>query len=93
MNLLLELPDLQKEKYMRKTITLIAMSGIFGLAVLLTGCQSYSHTYSYNKKAKIRQYSRISEMNSRMLVSDFDTFMMLDKPSSLSHWHTPARLR
>lgn len=78
---------------MRKTITLIALSGIFGLTVLLAGCQNYSHTYSYNKEAKIRQYSRITEMNSRMLVSDLDTFMLLDKPSSLSYWHMPSRVR
>ncbi len=78
---------------MRKTIALIVLSGVFGLTVLLSGCQNYSHARNYNKEEKIRRFSRIAEMNSRMLVSDSDTYLLLDKPSSLSHWHMPVRIR
>ena len=78
---------------MRKTIVSIALSGVLGLTVLLTGCQNYSHIRSYNKEDKIRRFSRIAELNSRMLVSDSDTYLLLDKPSSLSHWHMPVRIR
>jgi hypothetical protein len=78
---------------MRKTIVSIALSGVFGLTVLLAGCQNYSHIHSCNKEEKIRRFSRIAELNSRMLVSDLDTYLLLDKPSSLSHWHMPVRIR
>jgi hypothetical protein len=78
---------------MRKTIALIVLSGVFGLTVLLSGCQNYSHIRSNNREEKIRRFSRIAEMNSRMLVSDSDTYLLLDKPSSLSHWHMPVRIR
>ncbi len=84
---------MHKEKSMRKTIALIVLSGVFGLTVLLSGCQNYSHIRSSNKEEKIRRFSRIAEMNSRMLVSDLDTYLLLDKPSSLSHWHMPTRTR
>ena len=78
---------------MRKIITLIALAGVFGLTVLLAGCQNYSYIRSDNREEKIRQFSRIAEMNSRMLGSDLDTYLLLDKPSSLSHWHMPVRIR
>lgn len=52
-------------------------------AVFLSGCQ----TVTRNKEEQIRKYSRISDLNRRMLAEDMDAILLLDRPSSLTRWN------
>jgi len=40
-----------------------------------------------DKEQQVRKYSRISDMNRRMLADDIDAVFLLDKPSQLTRWH------
>jgi hypothetical protein len=66
-------------------ITLTAMLLCFGM--FLTGCQ----TMTSDKDQQIRKYSRISDINRRMLAEDIDVFLLLDRPSRLSKLHVRTR--
>ena len=68
---------------MRKITVLLALSGLLTLAGFLGGCQ----TLSSDKEMQIRKYSRISDLNRRMLHEDVEAIMLLDRPSNLSRWH------
>lgn len=49
----------------------------------LTGCETMVNT----KEQQIRKYSRMSEINRRLLVEDIDTLLLLDRSTQLSRWH------
>jgi len=49
----------------------------------LTGCQTMVRT----KEEQIRKYSRMSDINRRLLAEDIDTILLLDKSTQLSRWH------
>jgi hypothetical protein len=68
---------------MTKALLKSALSFLLGASVLLGGCSFIG----VDREAKIRKYSRISEINRRMLADDFEGTLMLDRPSSLSRWH------
>jgi len=56
---------------------------MLSLGLLLAGCQ----TMTMDKEQQVRKYSRISDMNRRMLADDIDAVFLLDKPSQLTRWH------
>jgi len=39
------------------------------------------------EEQQIRKYSRMSEINRRLLVEDIDAILLLDKSTQLSRWH------
>lgn len=49
----------------------------------LSGCQTMVHT----KDEQIRKYSRMSDINSRLLAEDIDAILLLDQSTRLSRWH------
>ena len=53
------------------------------VGVCLTGCRTMVNT----EEEQIRKYSRMSEMNRRLLVEDIDTILLLDRSTQLSRWH------
>ena len=63
-------------------VTIIVLCG----SVFLGGCQSLSRS----KEQQIQKYSRISELNRRMLGDDIDAYLMMDRPSRLSRMHIMA---
>ena len=71
---------------MTKFILTVLFSSLLALSVTLTGCQ----TLSKSKEQQIRKYSRISELNRRMLAEDVDKYLLLDRPSRLTQWHVIA---
>jgi len=66
---------------LKTSITLVL---IVSLAVLifLSGCQ----TLSSDKEQQVRKFSRISNLNRRMLNEDIQNTWLLDRPSYLSRW-------
>lgn len=50
---------------------------------LFAGCQSVTRDDQQN----IRRYSRIADLNRRMLTDDMDALLLLDRPSMLSDWY------
>ncbi len=66
---------------LKTSITLVL---IVSLAVLifLSGCQ----TLSSDKEQQVRKFSRISNLNRRMLNEDIQNAWLLDRPSYLSRW-------
>ena len=53
------------------------------LSIFVGGCQ----TLTRDKEQQIRKYSRISNVNRRLLAEDSDRFFLLDRPSRLTPWH------
>ncbi|MBN2375362.1 MAG: hypothetical protein JXD22_03105 [Sedimentisphaerales bacterium] len=60
---------------------------VLTMGFVLSGCQ----TMTRDSEQQIQKYSRVSDMNRRMLAEDVDAIMLLDEPSSLSWWHTRRR--
>jgi len=65
---------------MLRTTVIVMLIAMF----LCPGCQ----TLAYDEEQNIRKYSRIADLNRRMLAEDFEAFMLLDRPSSLTHYQT-----
>jgi hypothetical protein len=59
------------------------MAILLGVTVLASGCQ----TMTSDSEQQIRKYSRIADLNRRMLADDVDAILLLDRPSNLSQWH------
>jgi len=57
------------------------------LGLFPAGCQTVTRT----KEQQIRKYSRIADLNRRMLAEDIDALLLLDEPSSLTQWHVPVK--
>ncbi len=51
------------------------------------GCDSMTR----GSDQQITKYSRISELNRRMLAEDVDSILLLDRQSHLTPWYVPAR--
>lgn len=60
----------------------ILIIGMAGVGLLLTGCQ----TMTMDSEQHIRHYSRVADLNRRMLAEDVDALLLLDQPSSLTHY-------
>ena len=56
---------------------------IITMAFCVIGC----HTPSRDSEQSINQYSRIAEINRRMLSEDMEAFWLLDQPSHLTRWN------
>ena len=56
---------------------------LIALAFCVLGCQ----TTSRDSEQSIQQYSRIAELNRRMLSEDMEAFWLLDQPSHLTRWN------
>ncbi len=70
---------------MAKIIKRMIVCLVLSVVVLVGGCQ----TMVNDKQQEIRRYSRISELNRRMMNEDLDAIFLLDRPSSLTPWHVP----
>ena len=57
--------------------------GVVLVAVCIGGCQ----TMTRDSDQQAQKYSRISELNRRMLAEDIDAILLLDRPSNLTPWH------
>ena len=53
------------------------------VGVCLSGCATMVNT----EEEQIRKYSRMSEINRRLLAEDIDTILLLDRSTQLSRWH------
>ena len=60
---------------------------VLTLGFVLSGCQ----TMTRDSEQHIQKYSRISDLNRRMLAEDVDAILLLDDPSTLSWWHVRRR--
>ncbi len=49
----------------------------------LTGCETMTRT----KEQQIRKYSRMSDINRRLLAEDIDAIFLLDRSTQLTRWH------
>jgi len=58
-------------------VVLLAIGGFLG------GCQ----TLTRDSDQQIRKYSRVADVNRRLLAEDVDTLLLLDEPSTLTEWH------
>ena len=56
---------------------------LLGVGLMLGGCE----TLTRDKDQQYRRYSRLADLNKRLLAEDIDSFFLLDKPSSLTHWY------
>ena len=61
----------------------MVVTGLLGLGLLLGGCA----TLTRDEDQQSRRYSRLADLHKRLLAEDIDSFFLLDKPSSLTHWH------
>lgn len=64
---------------MRKLVGTMLIAAV---GLVLGGCE----TMTRDSDMQIRKYSRIAEINRRLLAEDIDRILLLDKPSSLSRW-------
>ncbi|MBN1766394.1 MAG: hypothetical protein JW860_14140 [Sedimentisphaerales bacterium] len=62
--------------------TILFISLCLCLVFVLVGCQ----TLSGDKEMQMRRFSRVSDLNRRMMAEDMEAVLLLDKPSSLSRW-------
>ena len=60
---------------------------VLTLGFVLSGCQ----TMTRDSEQQIQKYSRISDLNRRMLTEDVDALLLLDQPSNLSWYHVRRR--
>ena len=56
------------------------------LFLSLTGCQ----TLTADSEGNIQEYSRIADLNRRMLAQDIEAFWLLDRPSRLTRYYIPS---
>jgi hypothetical protein len=49
----------------------------------LTGCETMVNT----EEQQFRKYSRMSDINRRLLVEDIDAILLLDRSTQLTPWH------
>ena len=68
---------------MSKTVSLAAFGFLAVIGLMLSGCQSTTHS----KEEQIRKYSRMSTLYKMMMVDDIDKMLLMDRPSRLSEWH------
>ena len=68
---------------MLKATLTIALAVLLSVLILVGGCQ----TITRDKEQQIRKYSRIADLNRRMLAEDWDTFWLLNRSSHLTRWH------
>jgi len=57
---------------------LIVLAGLF-----LTGCGLTNKSYAQRE----RRYRNITDLQARMIVDDFDTFWLADRPTYLTYWY------
>jgi len=68
---------------MRKFVCLLA---VFVLSVsLLGGCETMVRTSDQQKL----KYSRLEDINRRLLAEDMDSLFLMNEPSRLTSWHIP----
>ena len=60
---------------------------ILTLGFALSGCQ----TMTRDSEQQVQKYSRMSDLNRRMLAEDIDAILLLDQHSNLSWWHVRCR--
>ena len=71
---------------MIKIVVKSVFCSLLVLTIFLGGCQSLSR----NNDQQVRKYSRVSDLNRRMLAEDLDKILLLDRPSRLTEWHVIA---
>ena len=49
----------------------------------LTGCGLVNKSYDQRE----RRYQNITNLQARMIVDDFDTFWLADRPTYLTYWY------
>ena len=64
-------------------IGLVLVAGVS----MFMGCE----TMTNGPEQQITKYSRISELNRRMLAEDVDAILLLDRPSILTPWYVRSR--
>jgi len=64
---------------MRKLLGLMLVAAV---GLILSGCE----TMTRDSEMQIRKYSRIAEINRRLLAEDIDAILLLDQPSRLTQW-------
>lgn len=69
---------------MRRVLMAIA---VLCVGFCLAGCQTMTNT----KEQQIRKYSRMSEINRRLLAEDIDAIFLLDRSSQLTSYHMRTR--
>jgi hypothetical protein len=67
---------------MLKTSITLVLTVSLAVLIFLSGCQ----TLSSDKEQQVRKFSRISNLNRRMLNEDIQNAWLLDRPSYLSRW-------
>jgi hypothetical protein len=68
---------------MRKIVCLIVF---FTMSVsLLGGCETMVRTGDQQKQ----KYSRLNDINRRLLAEDMDAILLMHEPTNLHHWHIP----
>lgn len=65
---------------------LIGLVLAVGVSVFM-GCE----TMTNGSEQQITKYSRIAELNRRMLAEDVDAILLLDRPSILTPWYVRSR--
>lgn len=65
---------------LKAAVIVLLLCGVLFFA----GCQSPGH----DKEQNIQKYSRIADLNRRMLAEDFEKFWLLDRPTRLTKWQT-----
>lgn len=71
---------------MSKVVFSTIFCGLLALLVFAGGCK----TLSRDGELQIRKYSRLSDLNRRMLAEDVDKYLLLDRPSRLTELHVIA---
>lgn len=69
---------------MRKIARTTLATVVIASAFVITGCESTTHS----GEQQMKKYGRITEVNRKLLVDDFDKFFMLERNSRLGMWHT-----
>ena len=57
------------------------------MGMMLCGCQ----TLTRDPEQQNQKYSRIADLNRRMLAEDIDAILMLERQSNLSPYHIRSR--
>ena len=64
-------------------IRLLIVALLLCAALLLGGCQ----TLTSDSAQETQKYSRIADLNRRMLTDDMNAVFLLERPSRLSNFH------
>ena len=67
----------------KKVVCLIIVMALWGS--LLGGCETMVRTGEQQKQ----KYSRLNDINRRLLAEDMDAVLLMREPSHLHHWHIP----